>query len=76
MFISKLDDLNQIWEFRLIGGYLIIGRLVQYTKFADGNLMMVKINGQLMRLREEQDIGIWDIPWHAVIGVREYRENR
>lgn len=62
MFIKELDNKEKIWEFQLISNNSLTGKVNDYVVDGQGHPIMVQVEGL---------IGIWDIPWTSIVGIRE-----
>lgn len=51
------------WEFTLMGNITVVGNVIDYVIDGNGHPIMLQVNGS---------IGIWDIPWTAIVKVRAY----
>ncbi len=63
-FIDQVDDRNKLWRFRFTDGSESIGHVDDFARDTSGKIAWLKIWNM-----EE----VLEVPYHAIVHVREYR---
>lgn len=60
MFLKRIHDKNQQWEFQLLNNVRVTGKVVDHTMDGNGHPLMIQV-----RTMYET----WDIPWTSIIRI-------